>query len=348
MSAAPSPSRRRLREAVFAAGAASVLLLAGVTSNGFEAARMRVQDGGALLAPGWAEAAAQVTRLEIAGPEGTFTIVRDEAGGWRIVERAGHPVDAATVDALDEALRSWRTIRAMTRDPGKYARLGLAPPGDAQGGTRLRALRSDGETAVDIIIGQAPDNGGLYARRAGEMRTWSVEGEAIAFGLPSDWMQLDFLNLDPRAMARAEVQPERGPAYLVQRAGRAQEMFELRQPQDWRLLTGGAANGVGQAAARLRFRDVRPASDFDGRPPAARHGAATFSGLALALDIHADGDSRWAVVSARALADDAAERAERINALAQGWAYRLSEDAHERLTRPLDRMAEPYRAEAPE
>ncbi len=348
MSAAASPARRRLREAVLAAGTACGLLAAGVAANAFEAARLRATDGGELLAPDWADAAAQVSRLEITGPEGPFTLVRDDAGGWRIAERAGHPADAAAVDALDEALRSWRTARAMTRDAEKYARLGLAAPGEENGGVRLRALRADGEPAVDIVIGQAPGGGGLYARRAGEMRTWSVEGEALTLGRPSDWMALDFLNLDPRAMARAEVQPERGPAYLIQRAGRTQEMFELRQPQDWRLLTGGAANGVGQAAARLRFRDVRPASDFEGRAPAARHGAATFSGLGLTLDIHADGATRWAVVSARALADDAAARAERINAIAQGWAYRLSEDAHERLTRPLDRMAEPYRAEAPE
>ena len=113
-------------------------------------------------------------------------------------------------------------------------------------------------------------------------------------------------------------------------------------PTTHRLITGGAANGVARAAAQLRFRDVRPAQNLEGAF-VARHSGATFSGLAYRFDFVAEGEQRWVVISVQALADDAEERAERLRGLTDGWAFLVSEDAYERLTRPLDQLAEPSR-----
>ena len=109
-----------------------------------------------------------------------------------------------------------------------------------------------------------------------------------------------------------------------------------------RVVTAGAANGVATAGAQLRFRDVKPEQELVGAY-VARHAAVTFSGLAYEMLFFAEGDERWATIELAALADDAAPRAEHFNDQVEGWAFLVSEDAYERLTRALDQVAEPVR-----
>lgn len=336
------PSQRRARFAMAAAMGGALLLIAGITATALDGARSRAPEAAGPVVPQWSERAREATRITVEGPLGAFSVLRGSDGVWRLPERAGYPADPAVIEQVDRALSEWTLERAMTRDPAKYERLGLGAPEEGGSGVRLTVFAGGDEPLADLWVGES-EAGGAFVRAAGSARVYAVDGEPLEIGAPSDWMDLDFIDFDPRAMSRAEVRPESGPAYLIARAGTAMESFELRRPSNWRLLTGGAANGVGQAAARLRFRDVRPAADFTGEP-VALHGAATFSGLGLTLSIHADGDRRWAIVEARALADDAAPRAEFLNDRLAGWAFLLSDDAHERLTRPLDAMAEPYGA----
>lgn len=92
--------------------------------------------------------------------------------------------------------------------------------------------------------------------------------------------------------------------------------------------------------ARVRFRDVRAAGRLGGER-VARHVADTFGGVRVSLDVLALGETRWAVIEAEALTDDAEAGAAAINAAAQGWAYRLSDLTLDRLIRPLDEFADP-------
>ena len=118
------------------------------------------------------------------------------------------------------------------------------------------------------------------------------------------------------------------------------------EPAGWSLVTGGAANGVATAGARLRFRDVKPSDQVEGAF-VARHSGVTFSGIAYTFDFIAEGEARWALIEVEARADDAADRVERLERLTEGWAFRVSEDAYERLTRPLTQLAERAAATPP-
>ena len=55
------------------------------------------------------------------------------------------------------------------------------------------------------------------------------------------------------------------------------------------------------------------------------------------------GETRWAVLQADALTDDARDAAGAINAAADGWAFLLSDLTLDRLIRPLDQIADPRR-----
>ncbi len=342
MSAATSPFRRRARQAFAAAGMAGLLLLAGAAAVWRDAAAGATPGAAGPVAPAWAERAAQAQRIEITGPDSQFTLERTQAG-WIMPSRGGYPVRAERIAALDAALAELRLERAMTRDPEKFDRLGLGDPDTGGRGVRLTVLDGDGGVLADFLAGDArPDGTGVYIRAAGGERAYGAAGALPELADPGVWLGLNFWDIDPSAIARARLSPERGPAWFVQRAGFAQRNHELMEPNGWSLITGGAANGVATAGARLRFRDVRRADTLSGAF-AASHAAVTFSGLAYRFDFVAEGEDRWAVIEVQAVADDAQERADRFTELTAGWAFKVSEDAYERLTRPLDQVAEPAR-----
>ncbi|MCR9129255.1 MAG: DUF4340 domain-containing protein [Alphaproteobacteria bacterium] len=339
MSEALTPFRRRGRQALIAAVLAALLLVSGAIAVWRDAAAGAPPEVSGPVVPGWAELAPGAAEIEITGRDDAFALVRTE-DGWVMPSRGNYPVRPEPIAALDAALSALSFERAMTRDPEKFDRLGLADPAAGGDGVRLVVRDSQGEVLADLIAGDRSEDGaGMYVRRAGGLRAFAATGALPELADPGVWLGLNFWDIDPSAVARARIRPERGPAWFVQRAGIAQRNHELMEPDGWRLITGGAANGVATAGARLRFRDVRPAGTLTGAF-AASHSGVTFSGLAYRFDFIAEGEDRWALIEVEAVADDAAERADRLTDLTEGWAFRVSEDAYERLTRPLDQVAE--------
>lgn len=338
------PAVRRRNQAIAAMAAALVLFSMGAAAVWRDAALGARPDASGPVIEGWRASAADAARIEIETASETFALVREE-DGWVMPSRGGYPVRAERIAELDAALEALSYERAMTRDPDKFSRLGLGAPDQGGDGVRLVVKAADGRTLAALMVGDAREAGGVYLRPGDERRAYAAEGDLPALGDPGRWLGLEFWDIDPSAVARARVRPETGPAYFVQRAGVAQRNYDLMEPAGWSLVTGGAANGVAVAGARLRFRDVKPADTVEGAF-VARHSGVTFSGLGYQFDFVAEGESRWALIEVEALADDASERAERLRRLTEGWAFRVSDDAYERLTRPLDQLAE--RAPAPE
>lgn len=333
-------SHRRLRHALLVSTGAVLLLAAGTTTLVMDARRASPPDVSGPVLPGWIDGASEATAIEIISADTQIRMERRD-DSWVMPSRGGYAVRAERIAALDAALSTLRFERAMTRDQSKFDRVGLSDPLAGGSGTRLIILNSAGERLADLVAGNTQNDGdGLYLRPADRARAFAASGELPVLADPGVWLGLDFWAFEATAIARARVEPETGPAYFVQRAGLSQRNYELLEPSGYRLITGGAANGVATAGARLRFRDVRPVESLEGSF-VARHVGSTFSGLAYRFDFIAEGDERWAVITVEALSDDARPRADRLNAIVDRWAYQVSADAYERLTRPLDQMAEP-------
>ena len=332
-----SPHARRTRLALRAAIAGFAVLGLGVFALWSEARLAAPPAAEGPVVPGWSEAAGEAARIRVEAGEFRLLLAREvgENGAiWRAEGRGGYPVAPERIAALDAALSGLVRVRAMTRDPDKLARLGLADPGRPGGGVRVAVRDAGGETLADVVFGDRTQ-AGRYVRTAGGARAFLADGETPELGDLTQWLDLDVLSLEPEAIARAEVMPETGPPYRLVKPSPGARHFEVAEPEGRRLITAGAANGVGVAAARLRFRDVKPRAALSGEI-VARHAATTFSGLGVILAFHREPDgSRWAALEFRALTQDAERRAARFNGQVEGWAYRLSEDAYERLTRPL-------------
>ncbi len=337
----PSPHARRTQLALRAVIAGSAILALGVFALWSEARLAAPPSADGPVVPGWSEAASEAARIRIEAGDFQLILARDEGEGalWRAEGRGGYPVAPDRIAAIDAALSGLVRVRAMTRDPDKLTRLGLADPGRPGGGVRVAVRDAGGETLADLVFGDRTE-AGRYVRAAGGARAFLAEGDTPDLEDLTQWLDLDVLSLEPEAIARAEVMPETGPPYRLAKPNPSARHFEVAEPAGRRLITAGAANGIGVAAARLRFRDVKPRAALSGEI-VARHAATTFSGLGVILAFHREPDgSRWAAVEFRALTEAAEPRAARFNSHVESWAYRLSDDAYERLTRPLSAFSD--------
>lgn len=331
---------RRLRDLGLAAGAAALTLAAAAGAHWLDSRQAWRPEAEGPVLPGWADAVADIAVLEIRTAQERI-LVRRTASGWVLPDRGDHPADLETLAALDAFMGALSYDRALTRDPDKHERLGLADPDTDGAAMRVTARNARGEPLADLLIGREEAER-IFVRFPGTVQTWSALTPEIIPGRPdageiADWIELDFLALGE--IARTRIEPESGPAYLLERASPTVRNFALRQPGGWTPITAGAASGPGGALRRLRLRDVRPAAEL-GSEPVARHEAESFSGLAVTLTVYADGEERWARIRADARADDARQDALALNARTENWAYLLSDLSVDRILRPIDGFAQ--------
>lgn len=335
--APPSPARRRVRQALALSVAALIALALGAGAVWRDASMgARPEVSGPVL-PGWSERAGEARAIEIVGPDALFRLERGE-DGWVMPSRGGYRVLAERIAEFDAALAGLRYESAMTRNRDLFARLGVDDPVEGGSGVRVTVLDGSDAPLESLIIGDTRE-GGLYLRPSGEARAYSAAGAAPDLADPGRWLGLDFLNLDPARVAGAVIRPERGPGYALEKPAPAARDHVLADPEGWRLITAGAGNGVAAAGARVRFRDVRPAGAVSG-PVIARHEAMTFDGLVYAYAFRREDGRIWATLSVSAADREAGGDARYLSGRSSGWAFEVSEDAFERMTRPLNALAE--------
>jgi hypothetical protein len=335
--------RQRLKRLGIAGALAAVSLVLALVLTWADARQAWQPEVSGPVLPDWSGAVAAAAEIEIDSAQDHFTLVRG-ADGWIMPSRDDHPVLTERLARLDAWMAALDYVGARTADPGKHARLGLADAGEEGAATRVTVRGESGVILVDILLGRAGEPG-LYVRFPGRNRTYAARSGEAGAEMPAiaeagDWLDLDFLELGANAVARAEIAPETGPAYRLERPSPSVRNFALREPGGWTLITAAAGNGPASALSRVRFRDVRSAARLEGET-VAHHIADTFAGVRVRLDVLALGETRWAVLQAEALTDDARPQAAAINQAAQGWAFLLSDLTLDRLIRPLDQLADP-------
>ncbi|RKQ96675.1 DUF4340 domain-containing protein [Maricaulis maris] len=334
--------QRRRTQLVIAASAAVVVTGLAIAAAVMDARETWRPDVSGPVLPSWSSAVASAREIEIHGSE-RFSVEQVE-GVWRMPSRDGYPVRPERLAELDAYLAALTYEGARTANPARLARIGLAEPGQENGGTQISVRGADGAMLAEILLGETRGER-VYVRQPGRNRAYAArlgDGAVVRPDmLPADaWLDLDFLELGLNEIARADVQPEAGPAYRLERAAASARNFSLRQPGGWQMITAAAGNGPAAALGRVRFRDVRRADRLGGEFVAV-HTAETFSGLRVRIDVKALGATRWALITASAITDDAETEAAAINARVEGWAYLLSDLTVDRLIRPLDRIADP-------
>ncbi|GIK50592.1 MAG: DUF4340 domain-containing protein [Hyphomonadaceae bacterium] len=333
-------AERRRSQALMLWLIAGALVVAAAVTAAIETRALRPDLAAGPVVPGLTETIGAAQRVIVVSQEASYRIEKAERGGqdvWVMRDRGDFPVTAGSLAQLTRGLQELRYTRRMTSDPSKHQRLGVTDP--RQGGRGVLVQVEDGRGAllVNLILGV--ETSGLYVRRPDDDQTWAArEGENAP--LPplrnaAAWLNLRPLGIDPARLARVEIAPAEGRAYILAREA---------PDQPWRIVTPALAtlaqSNVTAAAEQLTQLtpvDVQLAPAVQGEA-VARVRAALFDGVLIDAELIPSEGRVWLKLAARANSPELQQAAVEINAQAADWAFALRESDAQALAPPLSAL----------
>ncbi len=266
-------------------------------------------------------------RIVVTSAEASYRIERIDRGGeqvWVMRDRGDYPVLGSRLAQLTEGLRGLRYTRRMTSDPSKHARIGVGDPREGGRGVLVQIEDAQGALLVNLILGVEPS--GLYARRPDDDQAWAVRGELPPLRNVATWLDLQPIQIQPDRLARVEITPQVGRAYVLARD---------EPGQSWRIavpalaaLAQSSVNAAAERITQLSPVDVQPAPAIQGEA-VARVRAVTFDGLAIDAELIESDDQTWLKLVARSAAETPTPEQEAaalaINDRVAAWAYALTD-----------------------
>ena len=163
----------------------------------------------------------EVDRIDITAPSHTVALVKtDEA--WRLEQPWSARGDAGITNALVTRLVTGRMQAIVATDTAELAAFGLEAP-------RLTAVVSTGSTRATLLIGDATDDGIVYARDAARPLVFTVEESLVdeLMRLPDVYRQKDLFTFRSFNATRVEIAQPGSTLVLEKSDG---------DPSEWRRL----------------------------------------------------------------------------------------------------------------
>lgn len=244
--------------AVLAAIVASLLDQRGAPSS--------TADGQVLLYPSMAAGLNDVARIQLGDESGDGLELEKTDAGWIVEQKNGYAADSGRIRQLLLRLSEAEIVEAKTANPQLYGRLGVADPGEEDGGTLLTI----GPPAdLRLIVGRLETRAGsgTYVRRDGEQQSYLVGGDLTIESDPLEWLDKDLFDVDSLAITRMVIEHADGEMLELIRVG--ERLVVVGIPEGRELSSPGASQPLTRGLSPLRFDDVVPAGDFDqGEPDA--------------------------------------------------------------------------------
>jgi hypothetical protein len=324
--------RRKGRILTLALIAGALVAIAAVTAAiEFRSSRPDLASGP--VVPGLEEQIQDGQRIIVTSAEATYRIERAQRGEtsvWVMRDRGDYPVLPARLAQLTEGLEQLRFTRRMTSDPSKHERLGVTDPREGGRGVLVQVEDARGALLVNLILGVEPS--GLYVRRPDDPQTWAAQGELPPLRDVASWLELRPIDMSADRLARVEIMPAQGRAYILARDS-AEQPWRIAAPA----LAAMAQSSVTAAAERITQVspvDVQPAPAIQGAPTA-RVRATTFDGVVIDAEMIPSDGQTWLKLVARAGAPEQEAAALEINNRVAPWAYALSGIDVDGLAPPL-------------
>lgn len=340
--------------------AALVLVLLFATGDG----SLEKASADTLLLPAVAEQINAVDHVEIitAGELVTATLVKVE-DEWQVEQMGGYHADWSKLQALLVALAKARVIEVKTDKPEYYARLGVEDVSAVDADSVLVKI-SIGDQVTGILIGhQAQGRQGQY------VRLQATPGSALVdrvFEIPKntvDWIDSRIIDVNASEVAEVEIIHPGAERVLVMRISADQTDFDLAGlPLDRETRSSWAVNSLGSVFSMLNLETVQAADDVDWTG-AVKLRLLMFSGVEILADLveqedeyllrlHASHPAASVVHDESDLSDeqraiekqaatDVANRVDDINRKVDGWAYGISKQKHEAMTRKPEDLLKP-------
>jgi hypothetical protein len=329
-------AQRRKRKALSYFLVAGALSAVAAVTLGIEYRARQPDSVSGLVMPNLRESIASGQRIVIVSEEASYRIERAQRGEdsvWVMRDRGDYPVLASRLNQLTEGLQTLRYTRRMTNDASKHERLGVGDPREGGRGILVQVEDGRGALLVNLILGVEP--GALYVRRPDQAQTWAAEGDLPPLRDIASWLDLRPIDVEPEALARVEVTPAEGRAYVLARDA---------QTDPWRIaapalapLSQSMVRATAERLVTLEPRDVQPAPAIQG-PVRARVRASTFDGVLIDAEIIEADQRMWVKLVARAGAPEQEQTVLALNNRAAPWAYGLSDLDAEQLAPALSAL----------
>ncbi|MGD9965109.1 MAG: DUF4340 domain-containing protein [Hyphomonadaceae bacterium] len=323
--------RRRAQSLTLFLAAGALAAIAAITLA-IENRGLSPDNASGPVLPELEETIGRAQRIAVTSAEATYRIERTQQG-WAMRDRDDYPVLSSRLAQLTEGLETLRYVRRMTNDPSKHQRLGVTDPREGGRGILVQIEDGRGALLVNLILGV--ETNGLYVRRPDQAQTWEAEGELPPLRDVASWMDLQPLTVPAENLARVEVMPSEGRAYVLARDA---------ADQPWRIVSPAMAalaqstlTSTAERLTQLAPVDVRTAPAVQGAPRA-RVRAATFDGIVIDAELIPTDNRTWIKLVARAGDPEREAAALEINNRSAAWAYALSDIEAESVAPPLSRL----------
>ncbi len=315
---------------------------------------------GAKLLANFGNSVARVKSLTIRQGEKSLVLDRKSDTEWVARSQGGYPVQTEKVRALLVKLLDAQLVSAKTRMPDRFKLLDLDDVAKGSNSRLLSLVDDKGAKLAEVLIGKrsveqfGAGKGGTYVRRAGQNETWLINAEIDVSADVNQWVDTLIAETDVKKVLQVTIdQPGKPQVRIDRESGKPADKdgYQLAgMPAGKALKTDFALEDVVNAFARLEFEDVRKKPAGDQPAPAAKPAAgaktaaasdvstAVFEsedGLLMTIAVRKEGDVRWARVTAEGTGE-AETAAEKINARANAWEYKLPSWKFEQMFKPRD------------
>jgi hypothetical protein len=300
----------------------------------------RASIAGTPVLPGLEHSLNAVTEVRIVKAGNVRTTLEKHGDGWIVAER-GYPADFRRLRRLLLDLGSLKAIERKTRLAANYPLLGVEDVSQPKAtGAEVEVL-APGKT-WSIIVGDSADANSGYVRVAGSRQSLLARPLLQVDAKPSLWLDPLVVDVKQARVREIDEQPAKGPRFSVARAAKGQANLTVRGiPRGRELSSPDAPDTMANALSNLTLDDVAKA------PPAPRAAALshavfrTFGGLEIDVSGWQSDKKHFIELSARGTGTRAAAQAQRIEARARGWEYRIPGYRYSEIFQPLEALLKP-------
>jgi hypothetical protein len=343
MTAATDPKKRNL--AILGGAAGLFVVLAGLAM--FQQSRsLAPKFEPSPFFPGLAAKLTDLGEIAITSKTGTFHL-KLAGDRWTIPEKDSFPADGALVRATGAGVGDMMTLEPKTAREDWLPLIGLDDPAKGGAGVELKLSDKNGMAMADLVLGNAQGQADelgrttLYVRKTGENQSYLARSYITPKPNIADWLDRAVVPIARDRVKGATVTPPAGPGYTMVRDNKDQPDFRvLDLPRGRELSFPGSPDGVAGAITGFNFTDVAKADQVD-FSKASQSVTNTFDGLTITVKIAAKDMDHWATVSAQGSNPMTQEEAARINARANGWAFKLTDMGVTQFTASLETLLKP-------
>jgi len=341
--------------------AALVLIIPGKTGEESSPAQT-------FFLPGVAEQVNDIEWLRLTSGGGvTIATLKRERMAWVVEEASGYRVDWTRLKTLLSGLSQAEVVEEKTANPEYYPRLGVENVSMPDATGVMVEFSGDSGLPALIIGKSAQGRDGQYVRLRDSAESVLIDRRLDVSVERSEWLDSDVIDISNAEVVEVVITHPDGESIKVFKVSADDKNFQLQEiPEGQVKISDWNVNSLAGNLAMLSLDSVAPDGDFDW-DDSIRFRLLTADGLLLEADVLAVESGKeagfaeesvegeyWirleaglyttAVESGVEVLDDTSgvgSRAETINNRVNGWAYRISRQKFDSMTKRKDDLLKP-------